>query len=129
VFEPAEFGVVTSLYAWTAFLNVVLTFGMETTFFRFANKDHVRWRNPTGSGALRTATYGLLFPRWLFMVLGTGFSRQHRQWHRFRCARVSVLMLVLIIGIDAHHHHPHGAAAATGTSHGVSRPSTSSAWW
>ena len=38
VFEPAEYGVVTSLYAWTAFLNVVLTFGMETTFFRFSAK-------------------------------------------------------------------------------------------
>ena len=38
VFEPAEYGVVTSLYAWTALLNVVLTFGMETAFFRFSVK-------------------------------------------------------------------------------------------
>jgi O-antigen/teichoic acid export membrane protein len=42
VFAPAAFGVITSLYAWTAFLNVVLTYGMETTFFRFASKDNVR---------------------------------------------------------------------------------------
>lgn len=39
VFEPAEYGVVTALYSWTALLNVVLTFGFETTFFRFASRD------------------------------------------------------------------------------------------
>lgn len=33
-----EYGVVTNLYAYTALLLVLLTFGMETTFFRFANK-------------------------------------------------------------------------------------------
>lgn len=31
------YGVVTNLYAYTALLLVVLTFGMETTFFRFMN--------------------------------------------------------------------------------------------
>lgn len=33
------YGVVTNLYAYVALLLVVLTFGMETTFFRFANKE------------------------------------------------------------------------------------------
>ena len=33
------YGVVTNLYAYTALILVILTFGMETTFFRFANKD------------------------------------------------------------------------------------------
>ena len=32
------YGVVTEVYAYTALLLVVLTFGMETTFFYFANK-------------------------------------------------------------------------------------------
>ena len=36
--DSSEYGVVTNLYAWTAFLLVVLTYGMETGFFRFANK-------------------------------------------------------------------------------------------
>ncbi|MCB0780580.1 MAG: polysaccharide biosynthesis protein, partial [Flavobacteriales bacterium] len=39
VFPPADYGVITALYAWTALLNVVLTYGMETAFFRFANKS------------------------------------------------------------------------------------------
>lgn len=33
--DPADYGVVSELYAWVAFLIVVLTFGMETSFFRF----------------------------------------------------------------------------------------------
>lgn len=33
------YGVVTEVYAWTALLMVILTYGMETTYFRFANKD------------------------------------------------------------------------------------------
>ena len=33
------YGIVTHLYAYAALLFVLLTFGMETTFFRFANKD------------------------------------------------------------------------------------------
>ncbi|WP_310391207.1 polysaccharide biosynthesis C-terminal domain-containing protein [Hymenobacter sp.] len=37
-FAAAEFGVVTGLYAYVSFLNVVFTYGMETTFFRFANQ-------------------------------------------------------------------------------------------
>jgi O-antigen/teichoic acid export membrane protein len=33
--EPSDYGVVSELYAWVAFLVVFLTFGMETAFFRF----------------------------------------------------------------------------------------------
>ena len=34
-----DYGIVTNIYAWTALLLVILTFGMETTFFRFINKE------------------------------------------------------------------------------------------
>ena len=33
------YGIVTNVYAYTALLMVILTYGMETTFFRFANKE------------------------------------------------------------------------------------------
>ena len=33
------YGVVTNIYAYTALLLVILTFGMETTFFRHVNKE------------------------------------------------------------------------------------------
>ena len=48
VFEPAEYGVVTALYSWTALLNVVLTFGMETAYFRFAVKAPLAQQNDNG---------------------------------------------------------------------------------
>ena len=41
IFSKAEYGVVTELYAWMAILLIVLTYGMETGFFRFAqNKEN-----------------------------------------------------------------------------------------
>ena len=33
------YGVVTNVYAYTALLLVILTFGMETTFFYYANRE------------------------------------------------------------------------------------------
>ncbi|MDR1259304.1 MAG: oligosaccharide flippase family protein [Tannerellaceae bacterium] len=33
-----EFGIYTNLYAWVALLLIILTYGMETGFFRFVNK-------------------------------------------------------------------------------------------
>ncbi|MDU0369515.1 lipopolysaccharide biosynthesis protein [Hymenobacter endophyticus] len=37
-FAAAEYGIVTGLYAYVSFLNVLFTYGMETTYFRFANR-------------------------------------------------------------------------------------------
>lgn len=44
LFLPDEYGVVTYVYAAVALALVVLTYGMETGFFRFAN--HERWSDP-----------------------------------------------------------------------------------
>jgi O-antigen/teichoic acid export membrane protein len=37
-----EFGIYTNLYAWVALLLTLLTYGMETGFFRFINKEGER---------------------------------------------------------------------------------------
>ena len=37
--ESGGYGVITNVYAYVALLLVILTYGMETTFFRFANKE------------------------------------------------------------------------------------------
>lgn len=42
VFQPEQYGIVTELFAYAAFFNVIYTIGMETTFFRFAGKDQDR---------------------------------------------------------------------------------------
>ena len=40
LFTPSEYGVVTELYAYVAFLVVFLTYGMETAFFRFSKQEN-----------------------------------------------------------------------------------------
>jgi O-antigen/teichoic acid export membrane protein len=42
IFSAAAYGVVTEIYAYVAFLNVLYTFGLETAFFRFATKEKER---------------------------------------------------------------------------------------
>lgn len=37
--RSADYGIVTNVYAWVALLLVLLIYGMETGFFRFANKE------------------------------------------------------------------------------------------
>lgn len=41
-FAPEAYGVVTEFYTYTALLMVVLTYGMETTFFRYVHKHDDR---------------------------------------------------------------------------------------
>ncbi len=47
-FDASAFGVVTEMYSYVAFLNVIFTLGMETGYFRFANKtgdeEKVYWQ-------------------------------------------------------------------------------------
>jgi O-antigen/teichoic acid export membrane protein len=38
-FSTEEYGVVTELYAYAIFLNIVLTYGMETAFFKFSQDN------------------------------------------------------------------------------------------
>ncbi len=37
-FLPAEYGINSELYAYISFLNIIFTYGMETTFFNFNSK-------------------------------------------------------------------------------------------
>lgn len=37
--DPADYGVITEFYSYVSFFIVVLTYGMETAFFRFSSKE------------------------------------------------------------------------------------------
>ncbi|MEQ9008879.1 MAG: oligosaccharide flippase family protein, partial [Ekhidna sp.] len=39
VFLPAEYGIVTELYAYVAFLNILFIYGLETAYFRFSSQE------------------------------------------------------------------------------------------
>ncbi len=60
----ANYGIVTNIYAWTALLLVLLTYGMETGFFRFANRNDY-----DSKSVYRTAYITLLSTSALFVIL------------------------------------------------------------
>ncbi len=64
------YGVVTHLYAYTGLLLVILTYGMETTFFRYANKEG---ENP--DKVYSTILTSVLTTSALFVALVIGFIR------------------------------------------------------
>lgn len=67
------YGVVTNIYAYTALLLVILTFGMETTFFYFANKPSADARQQASSvfstALFAVGSVSLLFVGGVFLLL------------------------------------------------------------
>jgi O-antigen/teichoic acid export membrane protein len=61
VFDPYEYGVVSEFYAYTGFLTVLLTFGMETGYFRFSKTE----------GESRTYSTTLIFLAIVSLLFGT----------------------------------------------------------
>ena len=39
VFMTGEYGIVTELYAFVSFFNIIFTYGLETAYFRYAEKE------------------------------------------------------------------------------------------
>ena len=59
--ESGGYGIVTNLYAYTALFLALLTFGMETTLFRFSNKDGEDPRKVYGTSLKMVGTVVLIF--------------------------------------------------------------------
>lgn len=64
-----QYGVVTNMYAYTALILVFLTFGMETTFFRFANKEDEDARRVYSTALITVGTLSLVFLGLIFAFL------------------------------------------------------------
>ena len=67
LFDAAQYGVVSYIYSFVAVLIVVLNYGMETGFFRYANKEKDFMR------VYSTALMSLSATSLLFVVLLTMF--------------------------------------------------------
>ncbi|WKZ65672.1 MAG: oligosaccharide flippase family protein [Flavobacteriales bacterium] len=96
VFPPEEYGVITAFYAWAAFLTVLLTFGMETTFFRFANRKELDPKR-----AYATAFFAVAFLALPFMGLSALFQDGIAAAMRYPEFGNLVWMLALALGLDA----------------------------
>jgi len=63
-----QYGNMTLIYAWAAVLNVLFTYGFETAYFRFYNKEGARHRSifETAFGSIVISTFLLAFLLLLF---------------------------------------------------------------
>ena len=93
---PAAYGIVTNLYAYTALLLVLLTFGMETTFFRFANKEGI---NP--DKAFSTSGLAVGFVALLFVILVSVFLKPIANVLDYANHPEFVEIMAIIVALDA----------------------------
>ncbi|MDX5347969.1 MAG: polysaccharide biosynthesis C-terminal domain-containing protein [Hymenobacteraceae bacterium] len=129
IFAPAELGVQVVLYAYVAFFNILFTYGMETAYFRFANKpgaDRQHLYNHVMSLLLVTSAVftGLLllfsdqiaelvgypqypeYVRWLAWVLGIdavaaiAFARLRLENKAIRFATIRLFNIFLTVGAN-----------------------------
>jgi len=94
--SSAEYGIVTNLYAWTALLLVILTYGMETGFFRFANK------NKDDAGRVYSTTLiAVGFTSLIFAVLCVFFSSEIGSAIGYTQHPEYISMLGIVVAMDA----------------------------
>jgi len=93
-FLPAEYGVVTELYAYVAFLVVLLTYGMETAFFRFSKKEE-------STKVYSTTLISLLISSVVFVGLIFLNSSAISEWLGYSNHPEYIQFFALIIGMDA----------------------------
>ena len=91
-----EYGIITNVYAYVAILIMLLTFGMETTFFRFMNKEGMNQEKVYSTVLRMVGTVGvvttlimLLFCRQIAELLGYG---NHPEY---------VVVMYLTVALDA----------------------------
>ena len=63
------YGIITNIYAYVALILVLLTFGMETTYFRFTNKTHTDSETVYGTTLMTVGSVSLLFAVLILILL------------------------------------------------------------
>ncbi len=96
VFLPAEFGVVTELYSYVAFFAVLMTYGMETAFFRYFQKDNI---DP--NKVYSTALISILSTAVIFLSVGFIFIDKIAVMLMYQNNAWYLLCFMFIIAIDA----------------------------
>ena len=94
--ESGGYGIVTNLYAYTALFLVLLTFGMETTFFRFSNKENV---NPDKAFSTSGLSVGLV--SLVFLLLVTLFLKPIAGALDYALHPEFVEIMAIIVAFDA----------------------------
>lgn len=95
--NSGEYGIVTNIYAWTALFAVILTYGMETGFFRFINKKDES--NPTK--VYSTTLISIASTSFLFILFALSFLDPISHAIGYADHPEYIGMMVLILGMDA----------------------------
>ena len=90
------YGVITNVYAYTALLMVILTYGMETTFFRFANKEE---ENP--QTVYTTTLISVGFTSLLFIALVLLFINPISAFMGYADHKSYIWVMAITVAIDA----------------------------
>ena len=90
------YGVITNMYAYVALILVILTFGMETTYFRFTNKTHTDSQVVYSTTLISVGAVSALFAA-LVIIFITPISQvmgygDHPEW---------VWVMAVTVAIDA----------------------------
>lgn len=93
--NPATYGIVGEMYAYVALLLVILTYGMETAFFRFSSIE------PDKNRVFGTALTSLLATSLLFITLGLLFSQNIADFLEYSFHPEYIRWFVIIVGLDA----------------------------
>lgn len=94
--QPSDYGIVTNLYGWVALLLVLLTYGMETGFFRFINKEE---ENP--SSVYATTLFSLSVTSLTFLLAVFIFLHPVSNWLGYMATPEYILMFGVILALDA----------------------------
>jgi len=94
--SSADYGIVTNLYAWTALLLVILTYGMETGLFRFINKGDDSPDTVYSTTVTSVFTTSLLFALFVSLFSGPISSVMGYDGHAEYIA-----MLAIVVAMDA----------------------------
>ena len=93
--NPADYGVVSELYAWLAFFIVILTFGMETAFFKFIQTAEDK------TNVFSTAFSALLSLNVVFFFLVLLLNKDIASLLLYDGHGEYIIMLGAIVSIDA----------------------------
>lgn len=95
LFLPQQYAVVTNLYAYVAFFLVLLTYGMETSFFRYASKSE----DP--EKIYSTSLISMFFTTVIFVLLAASFKEKIASLIQYPDHPEYILWFAIILGIDA----------------------------
>ncbi|MDR1675288.1 MAG: oligosaccharide flippase family protein [Tannerella sp.] len=95
--NTGEYGAVTNLYGWTALLLVILTYGMETGFFRFVNRSE----ETEPMRVYGTALYSTAFTSTLFLTLCLLFLHPVSRAAGYAAHPEYIGMIAGIVAVDA----------------------------